>query len=169
MDETGRVEDFHSCVALAHSGSAIQASARRDYFSAEREARRSLDLNPKLQEAKLICAEYEFRYGHLPTCQTFLEEFPFEQVDPVQCMLVSVMIRRQRAEDLIKDAGPGDFIYVPPFVPHQEINASREESLSCVVVRSGQEPVVVNLEIAPAEPPEEVYWVDDIHSSLPNT
>jgi uncharacterized RmlC-like cupin family protein len=62
------------------------------------------------------------------------------------------------------DAGPGDFIYVPPFVPHQEINASRDEPLSCVIVRSGQEPVVVNLEIAPAEPPEEVYWVDDIHA-----
>jgi len=62
------------------------------------------------------------------------------------------------------DAGPGDFIYVPPFVPHQEINASRDEPLSCVIVRSGQESVVVNLEIAPAEPPEEVYWVDDIHS-----
>ena len=62
------------------------------------------------------------------------------------------------------DAGPGDFIYVPPFVPHQEINVSRDEPLSCVIVRSGQEPVVVNLEIAPAEPPEEVYWVDDIHS-----
>ena len=62
------------------------------------------------------------------------------------------------------DAGPGDFIYVPPFVPHQEINASRDEPLSCVIVRSGQEPVVVNLEIATAEPPEEVYWVDDIHS-----
>jgi len=67
--------------------------------------------------------------------------------------------------EYVADAGPGDFIYVSPFVPHQEINASREELLSCVLVRSGQEPVVVNLEIAPAEPPEEVYWVDDIHSS----
>jgi uncharacterized RmlC-like cupin family protein len=66
--------------------------------------------------------------------------------------------------EYLADAGPGDFIYVPPFVPHQEINASRGEPLSCVIVRSGQEPVVVNLEIAPAEPPEEVYWVDDIHS-----
>ena len=66
--------------------------------------------------------------------------------------------------EYVADAGPGDFIYVPPFVPHQEINTSREEPLSCVLVRSGQEPVVVNLEIAPAEPPEEVYWVDDIHS-----
>lgn len=61
------------------------------------------------------------------------------------------------------EAGPGDFIYVPPFVPHQEINANREEPLSCVLVRSGQEPVVVNLDIAPAEPPEEVFWVDNIH------
>ena len=66
--------------------------------------------------------------------------------------------------EFFADAGPGDFIYVPPFVPHQEINASRDEPLSCVIVRSGQEPVVVNLEITPAEPPEEVYWVDDIHS-----
>jgi uncharacterized RmlC-like cupin family protein len=61
------------------------------------------------------------------------------------------------------EAGPGDFIYVPPFVPHQEINASPTEALSCVIVRSGQEPVVVNLDIAPIEPPEEVYWVDPIH------
>ena len=65
--------------------------------------------------------------------------------------------------EYVADAGPGDFIYVPPFVPHQEINASREEPLSCVIVRSDQEPVVVNLEIAPAEPPEEAYWVDDLH------
>jgi uncharacterized RmlC-like cupin family protein len=61
------------------------------------------------------------------------------------------------------EGGPGDFIYVPPFVPHQEINASRDEQLECVVIRSGQEPVVVNLEIAPAEPPETVKWIDAIH------
>ena len=62
------------------------------------------------------------------------------------------------------DAGPGDFIYVPPFVPHQEINASDAEPLSCVLVRSGQEPVVVNLDLPNVEPnPEEVHWVDNIH------
>lgn len=61
------------------------------------------------------------------------------------------------------EAGPGDFIFVPPFVPHQEINANKDEILSCVILRSGQEPIVVNLDIAPAEPPEEVYWVDPIH------
>jgi len=61
------------------------------------------------------------------------------------------------------EAGPGDFIYVPPYVPHQEINASTDEPLECVLVRSGQEPVVVNLEIPTIEPPEEVSWVDDVH------
>ena len=65
--------------------------------------------------------------------------------------------------EYVAEAGPGDFIYVPPFVPHQEINANPQEQLSCVLVRSGQEPVVVNLDIAPAEPPEHVYWVDDLH------
>ena len=61
------------------------------------------------------------------------------------------------------EAGPGDFIFVPPFVPHQEINASRDEPLSCVVVRSDQEPIVVNLNIEPAEHPEQVAWVDPNH------
>ena len=61
------------------------------------------------------------------------------------------------------EAGPGDFIWVPPFVPHQEINASDEQPLECVVMRSGREPVVVNLDLAAVEKPEEVFWVDDIH------
>ncbi len=61
------------------------------------------------------------------------------------------------------EAGPGDFIFVPPYVPHQEINASRDEELACVLVRSGQEPVVVNLDIETVEEPEEVRWTDPIH------
>jgi uncharacterized RmlC-like cupin family protein len=80
--------------------------------------------------------------------------------------VVSGRARMRWGEQLeyVADAGPGDFIYVPPFVPHQEINASSEEPLNCVIVRSDQEAGVVNLEIAPADAPEEVYWVDDIHS-----
>ena len=65
--------------------------------------------------------------------------------------------------EFVADAGAGDFIYVPPFVPHQEINALTNEPLMCVVVRSDQEPVVVNLNIATVEKPEEVYWVDPAH------
>jgi uncharacterized RmlC-like cupin family protein len=55
--------------------------------------------------------------------------------------------------EFVADAGPGDFIYVPPHVPHQEINASDDEPLTCVVVRSDQEPVVVNLAVPPVEHP----------------
>ncbi len=65
--------------------------------------------------------------------------------------------------EFVAEADPGDFIFVPPFVPHQEINASAEEPLECVVVRSGQEPIVVNLEMETVEPPEEIRWVDDVH------
>ena len=61
------------------------------------------------------------------------------------------------------EADPGDFVFVPPYVPHQEINALAGEPLQCVVVRSDQEAVVVNLDIAPAEEVEEVRWVDPNH------
>src|SRR2546428_1324027 len=61
------------------------------------------------------------------------------------------------------EAGPGDFIFVPPYVPHQEINASTDEPLECVLVRSDNEAVVVNLDIAPVEKPEHVPWIDPIH------
>jgi uncharacterized RmlC-like cupin family protein len=66
--------------------------------------------------------------------------------------------------EFVAEADAGDFIYVPPYVPHQEINASDDTPLSCVLVRSGQVPVVVNLDIPAVEPnPEQVHWVDNIH------
>ena len=46
------------------------------------------------------------------------------------------------------EAGPGDFIYVP---------------LECVLVRSDNEAVVINLDIEPIEKPEQVAWIDPIH------
>lgn len=61
------------------------------------------------------------------------------------------------------EAGPGDFIFVPPYVSHQEINANENEPLVCVVVRSDQEPVVVNLDIPAVESPEEILWTDPGH------
>ena len=44
------------------------------------------------------------------------------------------------------DVEPGDFIYVPPFAPHQEINPSPDTPSQWVIVRNSQEPIVVNLE-----------------------
>lgn len=65
--------------------------------------------------------------------------------------------------EFVAEAAAGDFIYVPPFVPHQEINASEELELHCVLARSGQQGLVVNLDIDPVEVPELVRWVDDLH------
>jgi uncharacterized RmlC-like cupin family protein len=39
----------------------------------------------------------------------------------------------------------GDFLHVPAWVVHQEINASEETAFRWVVVRSSAEPMVVNL------------------------
>lgn len=66
--------------------------------------------------------------------------------------------------EFIAEAGPGDFIFVPPYVPHQEINANPNEPLTCVVVRSDQDPVVVNLDIPAVETPEEIAWIDPLHT-----
>jgi uncharacterized RmlC-like cupin family protein len=86
---------------------------------------------------------------------------------PVESVIYVVSGRaRMRWGDRLEftaEAGPGDFIYVPPWVPHQEMNASAGDPLSCVLLRSGQEPVVVNLDIEGVEEPEEVRWVDDLH------
>ena len=65
--------------------------------------------------------------------------------------------------EFVAEAGPGGFIFVPPWVPHQEINALDDEPLECVLTRSGQDPVVVNLDIEGVADPEHVPWVDPAH------
>ena len=65
--------------------------------------------------------------------------------------------------EFVAEAHAGDFIFVPPYVPHQEINALADSPLECVLVRSGNESVVVNLQIEAAERVEEVYWIDPVH------
>jgi uncharacterized RmlC-like cupin family protein len=43
------------------------------------------------------------------------------------------------------DLEAGDFLFIPPYMPHQEINPSPDQPTVWVVVRSGQEAVVVQL------------------------
>jgi uncharacterized RmlC-like cupin family protein len=64
--------------------------------------------------------------------------------------------------EFVAEAQAGDFIYVPPHVPHQEINAGNGV-LSCVLARSGQQGLVFNLDIEPVEAPELIRWIDDLH------
>ena len=67
--------------------------------------------------------------------------------------------------EFAEEAGPGDFIYVPPFVPHQEMNARSDEPVEAVVVRSGQDPIVVNLDIESPEPAPPGNEPDPFHSN----
>ena len=79
--------------------------------------------------------------------------------------IISGRARMRWGEQLeyVCEAGPGDFIFVPPYVPHQEINACENESLHCVLVRSDQDAVVVNLNIPFIEDPDGLHWIDPIH------
>ena len=77
-------------------------------------------------------------------------------------------MRWGEALEFTAEAGPGEFIYVPPYCPHQEINALEDQKLECVLVRSDGEAVAVNLpDLEPAERPEGVRWIDPTHRNLP--
>jgi uncharacterized RmlC-like cupin family protein len=41
---------------------------------------------------------------------------------------------------------PGDYVFVPPHVPHREENASPDETAVLVIARSTQEAIVVNVD-----------------------
>jgi uncharacterized RmlC-like cupin family protein len=49
------------------------------------------------------------------------------------------------------ETSPGDYVYVPPFVPHREENPSSDEEAVVVLARSTQEAIVVNLPSLHAE------------------
>jgi uncharacterized RmlC-like cupin family protein len=67
--------------------------------------------------------------------------------------------------EFVDEAGPGDFVYVPPNVPHQELNARKDQPVEAVIVRSGQEPVVVNLDIPSPEDAPDTPQDDPFHSA----
>lgn len=63
--------------------------------------------------------------------------------------VLSGRIRLRFGEDLEEaaEAGPGDFIFVPPNVIHQEVNFSDSEGVESIVVRDSQENLVINVDV----------------------
>jgi len=49
----------------------------------------------------------------------------------------------------VADLEAGDFVFIPPYMPHQEINPSADQPTQWIVVRSGSEAIVVDLVQAP--------------------
>jgi len=45
----------------------------------------------------------------------------------------------------VADLEAGDFVFIPPYMPHQEINPSPDQPTQWIVVRSGPEAIVVDL------------------------
>jgi uncharacterized RmlC-like cupin family protein len=42
--------------------------------------------------------------------------------------------------------GPGDYVFVPPYVPHREENPDPETEAVVVIARTTQEAIVINLD-----------------------
>ncbi len=57
-----------------------------------------------------------------------------------------VFMYREAGQDVRLRTKPGDYVFVPPFVPHIESNAESVEEAVVVIARTTQEAIVVNLE-----------------------
>jgi uncharacterized RmlC-like cupin family protein len=57
-----------------------------------------------------------------------------------------VFISQQGGREVRLEAGPGDYVYIPPEVPHIESNEGSTEEAVVVIARTTQEAIVVNLE-----------------------
>lgn len=55
--------------------------------------------------------------------------------------------RNDRGELVRLETEPGDYVYVPPHVPHLEENPSRDTEAVVVIARTTQEAIVVNLHV----------------------
>jgi uncharacterized RmlC-like cupin family protein len=63
------------------------------------------------------------------------------------------------------DLESGDFLYIPPYMPHQEINPSPDRATQWVVVRSGPEAVLVEL----TQGPDGQFVADGVAGSEPSS
>jgi uncharacterized RmlC-like cupin family protein len=52
----------------------------------------------------------------------------------------------ENGAEVALDTQAGDYIFVPPYVPHREENPDPQEEAVVVIARSTQEAIVVNLE-----------------------
>jgi uncharacterized RmlC-like cupin family protein len=66
-----------------------------------------------------------------------------------------VFVFAEGDEEVRVETGPGDYVFVPPYVPHREENPGAEEAV-VIIARSSQEGIVVNLPSlwSTARPPE---------------
>src|SRR6202453_4882955 len=66
--------------------------------------------------------------------------------------------------EFVDEAGPGDFVFVPPYFPFQELLTRADEPVAAGVARSGQERILVNLDLPPPEEASAEQEPDPFHS-----
>ena len=96
-----------------------------------------------------------FGYVELPVCAASAMHHHGESESGIY--IISGAARFYAGNDLseVHEAREGDFVWVPPHLPHVEMNASKNEPVRMAVVRSTQEAIVVNLPFPDGwEPPE---------------
>ncbi|HEX3873395.1 MAG TPA: cupin domain-containing protein [Solirubrobacteraceae bacterium] len=67
------------------------------------------------------------------------------------------------------ETGPGDYVFVPPYVPHREENPSADEEAVVVLARSTQDGIVVNLPSLRAAVPELDRIIDELSTDATRT
>jgi uncharacterized RmlC-like cupin family protein len=75
-----------------------------------------------------------------------------QQETVVYVLAGRALIRWGRQGEFSAMAQTGDFVYVPAYLPHKEINLSEDTEFTWVVVRSRPQPIVINL--------ADDYWAD---------
>jgi uncharacterized RmlC-like cupin family protein len=73
-----------------------------------------------------------------------------------------VFVFLEDGEERRIETEPGDYVYVPPWVPHREENPSQDEEAVVVLARSTQEGIVVNLPSLRAHVPELDEYVAEL-------
>lgn len=66
-----------------------------------------------------------------------------------------VFVFHDGTDEIRISTGPGDYVFVPPFVPHREENPDPHETAVMVIARSTQEPFIAKLpELYPLTSPD---------------
>ena len=94
----------------------------------------------------------DFHLERLVVLSSFAETWKSWEMHPngdeIVCLVsgkVSMVLEIDGRERVAELAAPGDYVFVPPYVPHREENPSADEPAVVVIARSTQEAIVVNL------------------------
>lgn len=138
-------DDFHHRLHHVTSGDLTESTAqtdgmrRREAISGNSVGSRNLWMGQT--HVAPGCRSGNHHHGHSETAIHVLQGNPeFVFIDP-----------SSGAESRIR-TGPGDYVFVPPFVPHREENPDPVAEAVVVIARTTQEAIVVNLATLDGEP-----------------